>query len=192
MAQAAREAHGLERVVFVPAYSPPHKREGLSEYRHRLAMAELAARSLPGAQVSDCERRRGGVSYTADTLRQLAGESPGAVLFFIIGEDSIAELPQWKDLPGILSVARIVAVNRPGQHRRFEPRAFPGIPPDVLARCEEDRVEMEPVPVASRDLRAKLAAGENCDSSLPVGVGDYIRTHGLYGTSSNETQRRRK
>ncbi len=191
IARAARETHRLDRVILVPAYAPPHKREGLTDYAHRHAMAEIAARSLAGAQVSDCERRRRGVSYTVDTLRQIAGESPGAELFFIIGEDSILELPLWKDLPGIFSLARIVAVNRPGPHRRFETRSFPGIRAEVLERCEEDRVAMEPVPVASRELRERIAAGEGCESLLPDGVGDYIRSHGLYGTAK-ENERRRK
>jgi len=176
------ERHCLKRVLLVPAANPPHKPvDDLAPFHHRLAMARLAARGIPGVEVSDIEGRRGGVSYTVDTLAELARAHPGAEMFFIIGEDSIPELPSWKELPRILALARVAAVNRPGPRRAFHSLDFPGVPPPLLLRCEGDRVEMPPVAIASRDVRRATARGEPFDHLLPAGVGDYIRRHGLYG-----------
>jgi nicotinate-nucleotide adenylyltransferase len=144
-------------------------------------MARIAATGEKGIEVSDIEVRRGGISYTVDTLAELAGDRPRVELFFVIGEDTIPELPYWKDAARILALARVVAVNRPGHHRSFEAALFPGVPASTLARCEGDRVTMEPAPIASRDVRRAIAAGEPFDHWLPAGVGEYIRRHRLYG-----------
>jgi nicotinate-nucleotide adenylyltransferase len=180
MAQAAREAHRLDRVVLVPAGSPPHKRRELTPFHHRLAMAEIAARCQPALSVSDLEGRRGGISFTVDSLSELSRREPDAELFFIIGEDSIPELPQWRELGRILSLARMVAVNRPGPRQSFNSLLFAELPPEALARAERDRVQMEPVDIASRQVRQAIASGRPIDHLLPPGVGDYIRLHGLY------------
>src|ERR1041385_5693690 len=124
MARAARAAHGLPLVLLVPAATPPHKRGDLTAVEHRLAMARIAATGEKGIEVSDIEVRRGGISYTVDTLAELAGDRPRVELFFVIGEDTIPELPYWKDAARILALARVVAVNRPGHHRSFEAALF--------------------------------------------------------------------
>lgn len=181
MARAARAAHDLARVLLVPAAAPPHKSADLTPFHHRMAMAEITARAEAWLEASDIEARRGGVSYTVDTLAELARERPRSELFFIIGEDTIPELPLWRDLPRLLSLARIVAVNRPGPRRSFSPELFPEVPPEKLSRSERDRVEMAPVPIASRELRQAVRAGKPFEHWLLPGVADYIRKHRLYG-----------
>ncbi len=183
-AHAVLAARRLSRVLLVPAAAPPHKRGDLTGARHRLAMARIAARADPAIEASDIEVRRGGISFTVDTLEGLARAHPRTELYFIIGEDTIPELPLWKDLGRIFELARIVAVNRPGPRRRFDPGIFPRVPREVLERCERDRVEMEPVPIASREIRRAILAGKPFDHLLPSGVGDYIRRNGLYGCGS--------
>ena len=181
VARAARAAHSLSRVLLIPADTPPHKRGDLTPAEHRLAMVRLAAASEPDLEASAMEIARGGVSYSVDTLAQLALEAPGAEVFFIIGEDTVAELPSWKDSPRLFDLARIVAVNRPGPRLSFDRARFPRVPPEALERCERDRVRMEPMDLASRDIRRMIAAGEPFEKLLPPGVAEYIRKHRLYG-----------
>jgi nicotinate-nucleotide adenylyltransferase len=181
VAGAARSAHRLSKVLLVPASTPPHKRGELTDARDRMAMVRIAAAGEPGLEASEVEVRRGGVSFTVDTLEALARAMPGSEIFFIIGEDTISELPMWRDIGRIFELARIVAVDRPGPRRSFDPDLFPRIPREVLDRCERDRAQMPPSPIASRDIRRAVAAGEDFDRWVPQGVADYIRMHHLYG-----------
>jgi nicotinate-nucleotide adenylyltransferase len=180
MAQAARQAHGLDRVLLVPAARPPHKERELAPAADRLAMARLAAESAPGIEASDIEIRRGGTSYTAETLEELARERPDAELYFILGADSVPELKSWWRLPRIFELARLVVVNRPGCKGLFPPEQFQGIPGELLERAECDRVQMPPVPVSSTGVRKAVRRGEPLGAKVPPGVEEYIRRRGLY------------
>src|SRR5262245_58651421 len=91
MAEAARRAHGLDRVLLVPAAQPPHKREDLAPAEDRLAMVRLAVEGREGLEASGLELERPGPSFTVDTLAELRRRLPAAELYFIIGADSIPE-----------------------------------------------------------------------------------------------------
>ena len=132
MAEAARKAHGLDTVLFVPAPRPPHKDQDLAAVEDRLEMVRIAVPGHAGFEVSDIEVARPGISYTVDTLEALQSLHPDAELFFIIGEDSIPELPGWRHTQRILEVARVVAVNRPGSNASYRPESFPGVPAATL------------------------------------------------------------
>jgi nicotinate-nucleotide adenylyltransferase len=181
VARAARAAHALSRVLLIPAATPPHKRGDLTAAEDRLAMVRIAAATEPGLEASAIEIARGGVSYTVDTLSELARGTPCAEIFFIIGEDTVAELPSWKDSSRLFELSRIVAVNRPGPRIRFDRARFPDVPPEVLERCERDRVQMKPLDIASREIRRMIAEGEPFEQLVPPGVAEYIRKHRLYG-----------
>jgi nicotinate-nucleotide adenylyltransferase len=181
MARAAKLAKGLDRVLLIPSFLPPHKPEVWAPAEHRLAMVRRAVEGENVLEASDLEVRRGGISYTADTLEELTRLHPGAELYFILGQDSIAELPRWRRLPRLLELARIITISRAGQNHTFLNTPFPGVPPEVLRRCEEDRVYMEPVPVASREIRECISAGKPFEAYLPRAVSEYICAHELYG-----------
>lgn len=180
MAEAARRAHGLDRVLLVPSARPPHKRDDLAPPENRLEMVRIAVRGRPGLEASSIELDRPGTSYTVDTLEALARLHPGAELFFILGEDSIPELPGWHEARRILDLARIVAVNRPGSSAKFRKEDFPGVPEAVFERLESDRVTMPPVAVESRAIRDAVARGESIEALVPPGVADYVQKSGLY------------
>ncbi|HVR76522.1 MAG TPA: nicotinate-nucleotide adenylyltransferase [Planctomycetota bacterium] len=180
MADAVRRAHGLDRVIFVPAGRPPHKRADLAPPADRLEMVRLATKGREGVEASGIEIERPGTSYTVDTLEAFRALHPGAELYFIIGEDSVPELPGWREPARILELARIVAVNRPGPPTTFRAEAFPGVPRDVIDRLEKDRVHMPPSPVESTRIREAVARGETISGSVPGAVEAYIRRHGLY------------
>ena len=104
VAQAAVSELALDRLVVVPACVSPFKADAASEKARRealwdrLPLVHAAFASVPNAVVDEREVRRGGISYSIDTVREIAAENPGAELFFVIGEDSVAGLPKWKDI----------------------------------------------------------------------------------------------
>ena len=122
LAEDVRERLGLERVLFVPANLPPHKGEALPGGAERLALVRLAIRGNPGFGAIDLEVRRGGRSYTIDTLRTLAGRHPGErELFFLIGMDSFAEIRTWHEADRLAEAAHFAVFPRAG-HPLEDPR----------------------------------------------------------------------
>jgi nicotinate-nucleotide adenylyltransferase len=103
-------------------------------------------------------------------------------VFFIVGEDSIPELPTWREPARIVQLARVVAVNRPGSRAAFRLEDYPGVPPGVVERMERDRVRMEPSPLESRAIRAAIREGRPITGMVPGPVAAYILAHGLYRT----------
>jgi nicotinate-nucleotide adenylyltransferase len=188
MARAALEERGLDRVLLVPSAVPPHKDEPGAAALERLAMVRLAAAGDPRLAPCDLEVRRGGTSYTYLTLEELRRRHPRAELFFIIGEDSIAELPRWRNAPRILELAEILTLPREGRSGAFRPEDFPGVPPEILARCEANRLHMPLVPIASRDIRRAIRDGRDISKDVPEAVAEYIRSKGLYGADAMSSE----
>ncbi len=182
MAAAAREALRLDRVIFIPARMPPHKRSGdLAPESDRLEMARLAVAAEPACEVSDIEMRRPGPSYTIDTIEALRRASaPGDELFFLIGADTLLELPMWRQ------IGRLAALCK------FTPMARPGVPPpdggalaDAVGREEAQAilaraVPLPPLDISSSDIRRRVAEGRPIGGLTPPAVEDYIRRRGLY------------
>jgi nicotinate-nucleotide adenylyltransferase len=180
MARAARGAHGLEKVLLIPSAEPPHKPAAEAPAADRLAMARLAAEDEEGLEASSIEIDRSGVSYTVETLEALRNLYPGAELFFIVGEDSLADFFGWRNVKRILELARLVTVNRPGWSAVIPPDACPGAAPGLLERIERDRVAMPGVPVESRRIREAIRAGRPYEDDVGRRVAEYIRARGLY------------
>jgi nicotinate-nucleotide adenylyltransferase len=143
-------------------------------------MARLAVAGEPSLEASDTELRRGGLSYTVDTLEAFAAETPQAELFFIIGADSLPELKSWRRLSRILELARLVVVVRPGYSTEIPAEDFPAISTGTLKRIEEDRVRMEPCGISSSRIREAIRAGKTIEGLVPPAVADYIEERGLY------------
>ena len=111
LAESCREACALDEVWLVPAAVPPHKQGVvLAPAKARLEMLELALAGNEHLRPSSIELDRGGVSYTVDTLARIAAEKPGATLFLLMGADSLADLPTWREPARICSLATPVVV----------------------------------------------------------------------------------
>lgn len=177
-AQETAWALDLDRVLFIPAPNPPHKRdEPITEPAHRIAMVRLAVQNNPTFEVSLVEVERGGLSFTVDTLRAVRELYPGYELHFIVGMDSLAELPTWHDPDGIVQLARIVAVYRAGWGV-VDLKAL-----EAAVPAAADRVRIVPIPgldISSTDLRRRLAVGRPIRYLVPDPVIAYIEEHGLY------------
>lgn len=173
VAEAAAEAAGLARVRWIPTATAPHKRgaPAVVAAEHRLAMTRLAVEGNARFAVSDLEVRRGGISYTVDTLRALGAAHPGADLVLLLGGDSLADLTTWREPEAILDLARLVVYRRPGF-------AEAGVPPEVLARTLF--VDAPLLDLSGTALRARIAAGRTVRYLVPDAVCAYIERHGLY------------
>ena len=176
MAQAARVALHLDRVLFVPA-GDPWRKEGraLTPPAHRLAMVEAAVAGLADGAVSDLEIRRPGPTHTVDTLVALRAQGHGAI-WLILGSDALEDLPNWHEPGRLIVLARLAVVRRPGHivvPERLE-ELLPGLAVVV------DWVEMPPCSISATEIRARIRAGQSLAGMVPPAVLAYIEAHGLY------------
>lgn len=174
LAEGCREACALDRVWFVVAGVPPHKQDERTPVADRLEMVRLAIAGHSAFEVSEIEAKRPGPHYSVETLEAIHQERPGDDLFFLIGADSLADLPHWRQPERIAQLATIVVVNRPGS----EPSsALPDFGPGAHPLRT---VHVPPIGVASHDLRQRLAEGRSIRYQVPRGVEAYIGAQGLY------------
>ncbi len=170
LAQDALERAGLDEVIFIPVASPPHKRANdLAPARHRLAMLRAAVRGFPRFRVSAIELDRGGVSYTIDTIRALRRRRPGDRFHFIIGGDTLPELPTWRCIDQLVKLCRFVALERPAA------KPFRG-----AGRIRSKLVRGHVAEISSTEIRRRVAGGRAIRHLVPEAVALYIRKHGLY------------
>lgn len=184
-AESCREQAALDRVIFVPAAIPPHKRDrSLASGEDRLAMLRLATGGHDAFQVSGVELDRGGVSFTVDTLESLAATHPGADLRLILGPDALAGLPTWREPARILALAEPLAVERDGlddvSALAADRRLADLLGPARLDRLVAGRVRMPAVGIRASAIRERVAAGRSIRHLVPRAVELYIRSHGLY------------
>ena len=177
-AEQAREAFGLDGVLFVPAGNPVFKKDrAVTPAADRLEMCRLATRSNPAFDVSAIEIERGGDTYTVDTLRQLRAHYPDNVeLRFITGADAVASIVAWRESAAIADLARLIAVTRPGYALSDERRALI----EGRGNFAVDYLEITSLAVSSSDLRRRVAAGASIRYLTMQRVFDYIREKRLY------------
>ena len=165
-----RHALALDRVLLVVANQPWQKSgRRITPAADRLALVDAAVAGSDGLEASGIEIDRGGETYTADTLEQLAGEEPGRELFLVVGDDVAAELATWRRPDVVARLATLVVVTRGGS-----PAAAVGPPWRV------EQVRIPALDISSSDLRARAADGRPLDHLTPRAVIDCIRERGLY------------
>jgi len=177
-AEQLSEAVGLDRVLFIPCSRSPHKRSHApAPDIHRIAMIKLALLNCPSFEISDLEIRRGGVSYTADTIRQLREAMGKDVdLWLLLGMDAYLEIPAWKDPDVVLAECRFAVARRPGYDGRRLSAAF-----EARTRFEK----ITSVDISSTGIRERLRQGRSIRYMVPDAVEDYIRKRKPYPTGSS-------
>jgi nicotinate-nucleotide adenylyltransferase len=181
VAETCREQCCLDEVWFLPAAQPPHKlHRTLTAASHRLAMLQLAVAGHPALRVSPLEIERGGVSYTVQTLRELNSKHPEADFFFLMGADSLQDLPTWREPDEICRLAIPVVVRRAGSAEPDLAVLKNVTAAERLEAIRQNQVEMPMVEFSSTAIRQAVAAGRSIRYQTPRAVEMYIETHGLY------------
>ncbi len=170
VAQTAGEALELSRLFFIPAAQSPFKPESeAAPAPLRLAMLRLALAGEPGYEVDEQEIRRGGVSYTIDTVRAYASRFPQAELFYLIGADHVAKLAQWREAAELAEIVQFVVVTRPGEQPAGAPGSF-----------RVHHLDGFPLALSSSQIRARVKAGAIIRHLVPAAVAEFIRNNRLY------------
>ena len=170
VAQAAVEELGLDKLFFIPAAQSPFKPENQpAPTPARLQLLRLALAGRTNCKIDEQEIRRGGVSYTIDTLRDYAERFPRAELFYLIGADHAAKLDKWREPDELARLAEFVVIPRPGEPVVEFPKPFRG---RILKGFA--------IEISSSQIRARVKAGLPVDHLVPPFVADAIRAAGLY------------
>ncbi len=178
-AQKVKSVLGLETIFFVPAGQPWLKADiPVSPARHRVEMVRLAIAGKRYFQISTTEVDRPGPSFTVDTIDVLQRQLGAAAnLWFILGSDTLSDLPRWKEPTRLIQICHLVAFTRPG----FVPpplewleSSIPGISNHVTF------VEVPQINVSASDIRRRVAQGASIRRMVPGAVEKYILEHGLY------------
>jgi nicotinate-nucleotide adenylyltransferase len=178
---AASETMEWDRVIYVPAFRQPFKsKDATASPLDRFAMAVLATEEHELMYVSKLELQRGDISYTVDTLEVFRAENPDATLDWIIGDDNLAALQQWRNLDRIFELANFVVLTRGLKEvpeelrdRVADPDSRPGNGAIAFARNAT-------VPVSSTEIRRRVRAGEPIDELVDPRVSHYIHHYRLY------------
>lgn len=171
VARAALEELALDRLIFLPAARSPFKPGTTpAPAELRLRMLRLALAGETRVQVDDRELRRGGISYTLDTVREFIAEaSAGAEFFWLIGADHVATLPAWRDAEALGRLVEFVVIPRPG-----EPSG--SLPPPFRLR----QLRGWPLQVASSEIRDRVGRGQTIRHLVPAAVAEVMEAEGMY------------
>ena len=182
LAECCCEQAELDEVWFIPTANQPLKPAGpQASNLHRLAMLQHACKSQTRFEVCTVELERGGSSYSVDTLQVIDAEHPAAELFFLMGADSLEELPTWHRPADICRLATPLVVHRAGSAEPNFEILRPLVSKERLDQIRQRQIEMPPTPISSSQIRAQIASEGDWHDSVPAGVADYIEKHQLYG-----------
>ncbi len=163
--------YDLDEVIFVPTGEPWQKsHRTVSPAEHRYLMTVIATASNPRFWVSRVDIDRAGLTYTIDTVRDIAGLRPDSELYFITGADALAQILSWKDAAELLERANFVGVTRPGYD----------LSDDHLPTDSVKLLDVPAMAISSSDCRARVAEGRPVWYLVPDGVVQYISKHHLY------------
>lgn len=171
-AENIREQFGMDEVVFVPSYMPPHKSRDIADSQHRFMMTLIATCSNSSISVSDIEIRRKGKSYTSDTIKQFRKQyGRNTEIYFITGADAFAQIHTWKDCDKLLSICKFIAARRPGYN-------LDGL--EAKYKKNLKIVEVPALAISSTDIRERIRKRKSVKYLLPEEVERYIYANGLY------------
>lgn len=197
-AEEVRESFQLQRVIFIPSANPPHKEgKDIISPIHRMEMVNLAIEGNAGFSASDIEMRRGGKSYSIETIdhfNKIHGSH--VTLFFIMGMDAFTEVVTWKDYMDLFYRCNFVVTTRPGYTVANPESILPAadMSGDFSYIPEEDRLiyisnfslyfrDITPLDISSSAIRKRIKENGSVRYLLPEKVKEYIELHGLYKES---------
>ena len=172
VAQTVCEAEGFDKVVFIPANKSPNKKVFTAK-ENRVDMLELAVEGNPNFEISDLEIRRGGISYTIDTLRAYKEQisKKDDELFCLIGSDSLLDLKNWREPKEIINECQVLVAIRPG----FRPSDIPSWLIHGIQFANIPRFE-----ISSSNIRKRWVENKTIRYMVTLPVWEYINQHNLY------------
>jgi nicotinate-nucleotide adenylyltransferase len=172
IAEEVSASLGLDKVLFVPTHTSPHKDNDFVSPRMRLAMLERALEAKDGFEVNDCEIQRGGISYTIDTVRYLKRQNPHDEFYLILGSDLANTFSDWREHEELKKLVKIVVACRE-QYPLKEKDDF------IL-------VDITQVAASSSRIRELISKGEPTEGLLDGKVAEYIKQHSLYAKGDSQ------
>ncbi len=167
------EKLSLDKVIFIPAYDPPHK-TNLLDFTQRWQMLKLAIDKNPLFELTDIEKQRSGKSFTIDTLRVLKKQYPKDKLFLIMGTDQFAELSTWKEPDKLFLLAKIIVMRRPGFKLKKHSKKIAAKEKSVI------KLDVIQINIASAEIRYRIKSNLSIRYMLPEPVLRYIIRNRLY------------
>ena len=170
IARSALAELELDRLIVMPAAQSPFKPDQtLAPAAARMEMLRAAFSGEPQIEINSWELDRGGVSYSIETLRALAAEHPEAQLFYLIGADHVATLPQWREADALAVAATFVVVPRPGAPEEAFPKPFSG-----------RYLQGKPMAISASEIRERLRAGRSVANFVPPPVAQLLNSMQIY------------
>jgi len=170
MAQAALDELHLEKLLFIPTGAPRYREPAVASDEHRVAMLGLATKDEPRYEIDTRELAAGASGYTFDTLRELRLELGAQTpLWLLMGADQFAKLGTWYRPDDVKKLAKIAVFARPG----------------IQLAGKAQLIPMQPMPVSSSEIRARVGRGEDISALVPPAVASYVADHGLYSAAAH-------
>lgn len=167
IADQVKDQLDLDSILFLPTATPPHASgKATIDAKHRAKMVELAIKGQPHFDIEWAEIKRGGKSYTFETIKELKEKHPDVDYYFIVGGDMVEDLPTWYKIDELMTLVQFVAVNRPTYSKET---SYPVI-----------WVDVPDIAISSTEIRSKIADGCSVNYLLPEEVIEYINNEGLY------------
>ena len=184
LAEQCREQLDLDRVLFIPCATGPFKPDGpVASDRDRAEMIRLAIGGHTAFELCTRELDRGGISYTVDTLEELKQQYPDDELFLLMGADSLAGFPQWRNPDRICQIATPVVVRRPGTEEVDLARIIqPIVSAERFEEIRQHQIVSRLIEISSSEIRDRRASGKSIRYLTPRAVEKYIETRNLYLT----------
>ena len=181
VAEETRRQLNLSEVLFVPAGQPWLKEDSsVLAAEHRIQMVRLAIAGKPYFKLSTVEVDRDGPTYTVDTIAELRTTiNDGDELFFMLGWDNLAQLPQWKEISRLIEMCSLVTIHRPG-YQLPDLSSLETVVPGLSQKLVI--LDKPAVDISATDIRGRVAMDLSISHLVPEPVDEYIKTHGLYLT----------
>jgi nicotinate-nucleotide adenylyltransferase len=195
-ALTVRDQLKLDKVLLIPALNPPHRQMVGPSAEDRLAMVQAGIKAYqPELEASDLEIKRGGTSYTVDTLTKLNETYKPENIHFIMGADAFQEFARWKDFPRLIKLANFVVTTRPGSDADFSISEMDNDLANHIEKSDDTKLELdsgraiykvtlEDISVSATEIRKRLRNNQNARELLPPPVLNYIESNNLYKRTS--------
>ncbi|MDF1664504.1 MAG: nicotinate (nicotinamide) nucleotide adenylyltransferase [Planctomycetota bacterium] len=185
MVLAAHQAFPKHSIVLIPAGSPPHKQNAKQlSFEHRFQMLHRLAKEMgPWLQCSDIEGQATSPTYTLHTIRAVQKEHPEAKLYFLIGGDSLRDLPKWYGFQSLVKEAQLLIIERPGINTESAFQELEAhLSPYEVESLRAHTIPMNPSELSSTALRKGIQEGERVSEDVPGCIYEYLKERDLLGT----------